>query len=583
MTDYSPLLSAVKGELLKTLQEALESRKLIELRDYQEQARDAVIAEWEAGKRTMVAVATGGGKSEIFLSCAKWAYDNGYGRVLIIAHREELIFQPVERILKGWELPCPGIVMGRYRMTGAEIVVATVQTLARGNRLQEILDSGDIGCVIIDEFHRSNGSTYRKVIDEIYARFPNCFLLGVTATPRRSDEAGLAALVDSVAFRLSMADAIKRGILCPYESKIAQMGFTLEGLKRTKDGWDDSAVEKLMTASNALDVIVEKWLEEGENRPTLAFTATVKQAELLAQKFQNKGINAGFVSGETEKEERRETIAAYKRGEITVMCSMGVLTEGFDAPHTACIIMARPTSSGVLFAQVIGRGLRTHRLKRDCLILQFVPMEAPVDMFLVGDLLGKPKKQQKAEKKAKEAGVILDIFGVEAKGAGWEAEPDEIVMKAADIFGTGKNRNLAWTFDPIKKVATLSIGISMTIGIVPPHPAYVEATEERTDFPQWEKAIARKTAWKLLKLVKSQFHSLGEYDSIDEAHAAANEYLRSDHAWGRTRKSEWRKRPATPKREAFCRKLGIWRNGMTDGEASQAISHKLFMLALKND
>lgn len=162
MQKYAPLLNATKGEVRASLEAAIANYRPVTLRDYQVEAREAVITEWLEGRRTMVAAATGSGKTTTLLSCVEWALQNGAKRALIIAHREELIFQPVERMLSAFDLPCPGIVMGEYGMTAAPIVVATIQTLSRGSRLNEILSHGEIGVVVVDELHRGAARTIKR-------------------------------------------------------------------------------------------------------------------------------------------------------------------------------------------------------------------------------------------------------------------------------------------------------------------------------------------------------------------------------------------------------------------------------------
>lgn len=401
----------------------------------------------------------------------------------------------------------------------------------------------------------------------------------MTATPRRTDERGLSSLAETVAYRLSIFEAIKRGILCPFEAKVAQIGYSLKGLRKSGDGWKDKEVDELMTAANALDVIVQKWIEEAYGRPTVAFTATVGQAQRLAEKFREAGIPADCVSGETEKEERRRILSDYDAGRLRVVTTCNVLTEGWDAPATSCVIMARPTTSGVLFVQALGRGLRTYPEKESCLILQFVPMEAPIDLFMVGDLLGKPKKQQKAEKKALDAGVILDAFGVDVNGdvGGWEADPDKVVMEATELFAKGKNRNLAWTLDPATGIVTLSTDFKSAIGIVPPDPAYVEALSEECRFPMWRDFVAQRAKFRLCRMRDNKHLAVeGHFDTLEEAEQAARSLLSKKTMWGKSRNADWRKKPASMRRKLLAMRLGVWRDGMTDGECHQAVAHKFF-------
>jgi len=580
MADFSPLLSVAKGEVALTFQEALAQRSLITPYDYQEEAIAAVKTEWDTLFSTMIVLPMGTGKTECVLGTVQNEIREGrFGRAIIIAHTEELIFQPVTRILRNWELPCPGIVMADWNMVDAPIIAATVQSLSASKmrRMDEIVKYGMITHLIIDECHHSVSSNYQKVVTYLTEHNPNLRILGVTATPRRADQDGLAKNFQSVAYRMSLNDAIKRELLCPFEGKIAQMGFTLDGIKSTKDGWDNEAVGDLMSSDNALEVVYQKWEEEAFGLPTVAFTDSVKQARRMAEYFQSRGVRAAYVSGGTPRAERRDILSAYMNKELDVIMNCQLLTEGWDAKHTACVIMAKCTKSPVLYSQCIGRGLRKYSGKQKMTLLQFVPMEAPIDLFMVGDLLGKPKAQQKREAKAAKEGIILDVFGIGAEGEGDAfADPDEVVMQTLDFFSRRHgNKKMNWAYDPVSGVGALALDRERTIGIIPAYPDVVEQVGEVDE--KYERWVWFTSNFHLFELSKGRMIRHGSSESFDEIEAMASEMLSRASGGIVTKGGEWQKQPPSEAQVKLARKLNVYKLGMTKGETAKAITLSFFL------
>lgn len=584
--DLLPLMTAAKGEFRLTLDDALRNQSPLVLRDYQEEAVDAVLEEFGQGNKTLLVASTGTGKTEMILGTLQRLFDSGEAkRALIIAHTEELVFQPIERIARHWRLPSPGIVMGTdYDMKSAAVMTATVQSLVARDmyRLHQIVAHGNIDVLVLDEAHHSSARTYQKVVSFLLEHNPKMRVLGTTATPRRTDQDGLSKVFDSVAYRLSLNEAIKRGILCPFVGKIAEMGFTLEGIKETKDGWDEAAVGDLMSADNALDIVLTKWLEEAQGRPTVVFTASVRQARETARVFNEAGIPAAWVSGETPREERRKILSGYMDGSIKVVANCQVLTEGWDAKHTSCVVMAKPTKSPTLYAQMMGRGLRTVPGKTECLLLQFVPLDSPPDLFMVGDLLGKPKKQKTKEQKARDKGIVLDIWGIDSSGEGFEADPDEVTMAALDFFAGRGKKKYAWVFDPPTRISTLALDMGRVLGIIPPDEEAIEFAGQLRTSGQWkegyDKRLRFRSSWHLVDMHDKHLIIVGSAETQAEIFAMVDEFVtRSANNGIAGRNQKWRQRAPTHKRMEFAKKLGCWRDGMDDGMCADAISHVLFI------
>jgi superfamily II DNA or RNA helicase len=610
---YAPLLERANDDLREAIWEALDNRQPILLRDYQIQVRDRVLVEFDKGKATLASLATGTGKTEVLLGVLQAELEAGnLSRALILAHTRELISQPVIRMVRGWPgLPCPGIVMSSLNMPDAQIVVATVQTLsARGcQRLDEILSHGPISHLVIDETHRATARTYGEVVDRLKTANPDLRILGVTATPKRSDGEGLGKLFQSVAATIKITDAVKMGALCPYVGMKAQIDVSLSDVPATRDGWSDELLGDVMSAANALDIVVQKWqvaawrdpakmmaagLNQGTgvpqgcdwpvtHRATIAFTASVKHAHRLADAFSAVGVKAAAIDGTTKAKERWAILEDYKAGRIQVVCNFGVLVEGFDAPHTECLLMARPVRSSLPYTQMAGRGLRTAEGKTECLIIDFLPHDTP-SMITSGDLLGKPKKQKKGEKRLEELGIVLDVFGIDASEFGVDADPATVLLKIMDFFGSGAMRKLAWTVDGA--VGSVSTGARQALVMLLPQRQRVENAEQWRGSGRWsplweaEYQFIKRHHLYVLEENKYLSHILST-DSEQEAYETAERWV-DDHAegWASSRGKQWRNRPATLKREEYARSLGVWRDGMTDGQASQAITHELALRAL---
>jgi superfamily II DNA or RNA helicase len=347
------------------------------LRPYQCNAVGQCFRLWSAGiLNLMIVAAVGAGKTIIAATIIEQHLKDPRNRVLFLAHREELLEQTVEKLA----LVAPHIIAGieqgkNYCPDNAQVMVASVATLRKIERLTRWCKLSDITLVIVDEAHHSTSSSYIDIIYEISKANPARHLLGITATPVRLDGESLSLIYDTLAFRIDLIELIDLGFLCPIRGYTIRTRTNIATLPVNREGEFD--VEKLAAAIDnpyRNQVIVESYLKFGENRPTIAFVANVAHAEHLAQEFRQKGIKAQAVHGKMTKDARKAAIRGYQTGKITVLTNCMVLTEGFDAPHTGCVITARPTKSPVVYPQSIGRGLRLHSSKKDCIVIDLVDL-----------------------------------------------------------------------------------------------------------------------------------------------------------------------------------------------------------------
>ena len=382
------------------------------LRPYQSAASDAIFAEWQENYSTLVVMPTGGGKTVLFADVIRRVFPK---RALVLAHREELIFQARDKIQRVTGLSAD-VEMGEYRAEGglfgqARVVVSTIQTQCSGGdgggRMAKF-DPQRFGVLIIDEAHHATSPTYRRVID-YYRTNPALKVLGVTATPDRADEEALGQVFQSVAFDYEVLDAIHDGWLVPIEQQMVHVeGLDYSSIRTTADDLNGGDLAAVMEAEKNLQQMASASLTIIGQRRALVFTASVKAAEMTAEIFnRHRAEMAAWVCGKTDRDERRKVLADFAAGKIQVVCNCGVLTEGFDDPGVEVIIMGRPTKSRSLYSQMVGRSTRplpgvvdgpetaderkaaiAASAKPSCLVVDFVGNAGKHTLVTSADILG---------------------------------------------------------------------------------------------------------------------------------------------------------------------------------------------------
>lgn len=349
----------------------------MKLRPIQHQAVDSVFREWDTVKSTLMVCPTGFGKTICMAEIIKRAKekdiaefpDNKPGLALVIAHREELITQAADKIKRVTGLNCD-IEMGEKRVYfdeifgSVDVVISTIQTQNSGQDSYERMTRftpSHFSTLLIDEAHHAISKSYRKIID-YYSQNPRLKIVGVTATPDRSDEEAMGNVFESVAFDYEISDAINDGWLVDIKQRIIDVeGLDFSSVKTTAGDLNGGELADIMETEKNLHGIATPSIEVIKDKRAIAFTASVKHAELLCEIFNrhHDGM-AAWVCGKTDKDERRRILKAFASGEIQVVCNCGVLTEGFDDAGIDFIIMARPTKSRALYAQMAGRAIRPH-------------------------------------------------------------------------------------------------------------------------------------------------------------------------------------------------------------------------------
>ena len=350
-----------------------------ELRPYQQQARDRIHAEWDAGHtRTLLVLPTGTGKTIVFASVAADQVRAG-DRVLILAHRGELLEQAADKLQRS-----TGLVSAVEKAESTcldswfRVVVGSVQTLQRTARLERF-PQDYFGTIIIDEAHHAITDGYRRILDY----FSGAKVLGVTATPDRGDLRNLGEVFDSLAFEYKLTDAIKEGYLCKIMAQTIPLQLDITSV--TMSG-GDYAVGDLGTALDPyLEQIAAEMARRCKSRKTVVFLPLIKTSQKFRDLLNTYGFRAAEVNGQSD--DRRQVLADFDAGKYNVLCNSMLLTEGWDCPSVDCVVVLRPTKVRSLYSQMVGRGTRLSPGKTDLLLLDFLWMTDKHELCRPADLV----------------------------------------------------------------------------------------------------------------------------------------------------------------------------------------------------
>jgi len=372
------------------------------LRPYQSEAIAAVIAARQRGVRRMVVcLPTGAGKTVIFSHLARLATR----QVLVLAHREELLAQAVDKLSHALEgTRVVGLERGTSRAPAeAKVLVASLRSL-HPDRIGSVLAGRDLGLIIYDECHHAPADDNLRVLRTIGAferDWPGT-LLGFTATTSRGDGKGLDQVFEEIVYSRSLPDLIDEGYLAPLRGFRISTAADLTRLSSGGSDFDDAELAEAVDIEERNALVARSIQELARDRRTIAFCVTVNHARNLARALNHLGVPAGIVHGEMPAAVRAAALEAFRLGKVRVLANVGVLTEGFDDPGVSCIAMARPTRSEGLYAQCVGRGTRLAEGKQDCLILDFVDVSV-LSLCTLPSLFGCPRD--------------LDLFGGDAREA----------------------------------------------------------------------------------------------------------------------------------------------------------------------
>lgn len=402
----------------------------MELRPYQQEARAAVWEQWETGRdKTLLVLPTGCGKTIVFAAVTEDAVRKGF-RVLILAHRGELLEQAADKIMKATGLGC-AVEKAEQSCKGQwfRVIVGSVQTLMRVKRLEQF-PRDYFDTIIIDEAHHAISDSYQVIL----RYFDKAKVLGVTATPDRGDQKNLGKVFDSLAYEYTLPQAIKEGYLVPIRALTVpiKIDFTKVG---TSAG--DYKPNDIATALDPyLERIAEEMAKHCADRKTVVFLPLVKTSQKFRDILNRHGFRAAEVNGESA--DREDILRDYAEGKYNVLCNSMLLTEGWDCPEVDCVVVLRSTKVRALYCQMVGRGTRLAEGKDHLLLLDFLWHTERHELCRPACLIAESEEvAQKMTEQIAEAGCPVDI--------------EEAEMTASEDVVRDREAALAKKLDELKK------------------------------------------------------------------------------------------------------------------------------------
>ncbi len=361
------------------------------LRDYQQECLHTILAQYRAGvHRQLVSLPTGTGKTVIFAAFPH--FFRMKKRMLVLAHREELLDQARDKILRSNPALSVEIEQaGRSAGGQSQVVVASVATLGRKDsaRLKR-LDPQDFYLVVVDEAHHAIAPTYRRVLERlgVLETDTDKLLVGFTATPKRGDGQGLDRIFDEIVFSRTLPEMIYAGYLSPVAGYRVETDVDLSEVRMRMGDFVTSHLSQAVNITARNDLVVKVYKDHLADQQTLCFCVDVAHALSLAESFRAAGISAAAVTGSMDSDVRRQALADFAAAHTQVITNCMVLTEGYDESSVSGIILARPTRSSLLYTQMIGRGTRLHPGKECVTIIDIVDVTKDHTLVTLPSLFG---------------------------------------------------------------------------------------------------------------------------------------------------------------------------------------------------
>lgn len=382
----------------------------MELRPYQQEAKNSVFEQWEKLNKTLVVLPTGCGKTIVFAKVAEECVRRRK-RVLILAHRGELLEQASDKILKATGLRC-AVEKAEETCLGSwyQITVGSVQSLQREKRLAQF-DTDYFGAIIIDEAHHCITDGYQKILQH----FPDAKVLGVTATPDRGDMRNLGEYFESLAYEYTLPKAIKERYLSPIKALTIPLQLDLSGV--SMQAGDFKAGEIATALDPYLYQIADEMEKYCQDRKTVVFLPLVKTSQKFRDILNEKGFQAAEVNGESK--DRAEVLEDFDHDKYNVLCNSMLLTEGWDCPSVDCVVVLRPTKVRSLYSQMVGRGTRLNPGKEDLLLLDFLWHTERHELCHPANLICESEEvaRKMTENLEKEAGCPIDLEEAEKQAS----------------------------------------------------------------------------------------------------------------------------------------------------------------------
>lgn len=413
--------------------------QLLPLREYQREAVDAAIEAWAGGmQRPAIVMATGLGKTVVFAHVIAEHMQAGYGgRVVVLVHRDELIRQAVDKLHSVAPHLHIGVVKAGENDVDAQVIVASVQTLARKRRREQILERSGVGLVVVDECHHATANSYLDVLDEFGCFTPGgARALGVTATMKRSDKVALGQVWEAVVYERDILWGIRHGYLVDVEGKRVHVDdMDMSGVRSSAGDYRAGDLGAAFEDSSAPQVIAKAYQEHSAGRAGVAFTPTVATAHQLADVLSDAGISARAVDGAMAPADRAKVMRDYEAGEFDVLTNCMVATEGWDSARASTVIVARNTQSQPLYIQMVGRVLRPNRADpgKRALVLDVMGVSAKHSLVGMSTLGGIDVADDETLLEARER-VDAELVALEEGEAVAARRVERVAAEVADLF-----------------------------------------------------------------------------------------------------------------------------------------------------
>ena len=393
---------------------------MFQLRPYQAEAKQAILNAWDEGyRKTLLVLPTGCGKTVVFSSVAENQVSRGR-RVLIMAHRGELLDQAANKLREASGLES-ALEKAESTSLGSHfpVTVGSVQSLAQEKRLARF-PKNYFQDIIVDEAHHCLSDSYQRVL----AHFPDANVLGVTATADRADKRNLGTYFDNLAYEYSMAKAIREGYLCPIRAQMIPLELDIEDVGVSNG--DFSAGEVGSALEPYLEQIAGEMVNYCRGRKTVVFLPLIATSQKFCRMLNALGLRTAEVNGNSA--DRSEVLADFEAGKYDVLCNSMLLTEGWDCPAVDCIVILRPTKIRSLYQQMVGRGMRLSQGKENLLLLDFLWLTARHDLCHPSALISRDEKIAQNIDKQIEDGAEVDLIEAEEK-----AERDILAEREAAL------------------------------------------------------------------------------------------------------------------------------------------------------
>ena len=535
---------------------------MIVLRPYQTEALEAVLSSEAKGiSKQLIVLPTGSGKTVIFSHLPMIRKEST--PMLVIAHRAELLHQAKNKIQQMNPNLIVEIEQAQNIAGKVDVVVASVPTMGRANSDRiEKFPKDYFKTIIIDEAHHAAAPTYRRIVDYFQ---PN-LLLGVTATPQRSDSTRLIDVFQEIVYYKTIEDLINQGWLTRLMGYRIKTETDLTEIEVSDGDFIQSQLQDAVNNPKRNASIVAAYQQICKERKTLVFAAGVQHAKDLALSFTKSSILAEVILGETPDEERSAILQKFRNNEIKVLINVGVLTEGFDEPSVQAIILARPTKSTLLYTQVVGRGTRLDEGKENCLIIDISDTTKGKKPIGLPTLLGLPPD--------------FDLNGQDLVDIAEEYKSLEYLsparamqcLSSEDIILQYKQVNLFMPVPPNKVVLQYSKLIWSEIS----DNLYRLTINNHESLSIYQDTLGRWTV-EYYDVNKKYKQTLGYQPDMRQAFVSSDVWIQDNRAEALTlldSNAAWRADGPTPAQSKFLKSRGIAVTPeMTKGFASQIISN----------